>query len=97
MKSSGRNIALSSYDDIFSTDETRNEPEREKVQVIALSELHPFHNHPFKVKDDEAMANTVDSVKQYGVLVPAIVRPREEGGYEIVAGHRRHQARRKCL
>lgn len=92
MKSSGRNIALSSYDDIFSTDETRNEPDREKVQVIALSELHPFHNHPFKVKDDEAMANTVDSVKQYGVLVPAIVRPREEGGYEIVAGHRRHHA-----
>ncbi len=92
MKSSGRNITLSSYDDIFSTDETRNEPDREKVQVIALSELHPFHNHPFKVKDDEAMANTVDSVKQYGVLVPAIVRPREEGGYEIVAGHRRHHA-----
>lgn len=92
MKSSGRNIALSSYDDIFSTDQTRNEPDREKVQVIALSELHPFHNHPFKVKDDEAMANTVDSVKQYGVLVPAIVRPREEGGYEIVAGHRRHHA-----
>lgn len=92
MKSSGKNIALSSYDDIFSTDETRNEPEREKVQMIALSELHPFHNHPFKVKDDEAMANTVDSVKQYGVLVPAIVRPCEDGGYEIVSGHRRHHA-----
>ena len=60
--------------------------------MLPLSELHPFHNHPFKVKEDEVMASTVDSVKQYGVLVPAIVRPREEGGYEIVAGHRRHHA-----
>ena len=92
MKNSGRNIALSSYDDIFTTEETRTEVEREKVQMIELSELYPFRNHPFKVKDDEAMANTVESVKQYGVLVPAIVRPREAGGYEIVAGHRRHHA-----
>ncbi len=92
MKNSGRNIALTSYDDIFTTEETRTEVEREKIQMIELSELHPFRNHPFKVKDDEAMANTVESVKQYGVLVPAIVRPREEGGYEIVAGHRRHHA-----
>ncbi len=96
MKNSGRNITLSSYDDIFSTEETRQveqeDTNREKVQMLPLSELHPFHSHPFKVKDDEAMANTVESVKQFGVLVPAIVRPREEGGYEIVAVHRRHHA-----
>lgn len=96
MKSSGRNIKLTSVDDLFTTEEQRqeahDEPNREKVRMIPLDELHPFHNHPFKVKDDEAMANTVDSVRQYGVLVPAIVRPREEGGYEIVAGHRRHHA-----
>ena len=92
MKSSGRNIALTSYDDIFTTEETRTEVEREKVQMIELSELYPFRNHPFKVKDDEAMANTVESVKQYGVLVPAIARPLEDGGYELVAGHRRHHA-----
>lgn len=96
MKSSGRNIKLTSVDDLFTTEEQRQEaqgkPNREKVRMIPLDELHPFHNHPFKVKDDEAMMNTVDSVRQYGVLVPAIVRPREEGGYEIVAGHRRHHA-----
>lgn len=96
MKSSGRNIKLTSVDDLFTTEEQRqeahDEPNREKVRMIPLDELHPFHNHPFKVKDDEAMMNTVDSVRQYGVLVPAIVRPREEGGYEIVAGHRRHHA-----
>jgi len=92
LKSSGRNISLSSYDDIFTTEETRGDEEREKVQMIDLSALHPFRNHPFKVKDDEAMANTVESVKQYGVLVPAIARPLEEGGYELVAGHRRHHA-----
>lgn len=92
MKSSGKNISLSSYDDIFTTEETRGDEEREKVQMIDLSALHPFRNHPFKVKDDEAMVNTVESVKQYGVLVPAIARPLEEGGYELVAGHRRHHA-----
>lgn len=96
MKSSGRNIKLTSVDDLFTTEEQRqeahDEPNREKVRMIPLDKLHPFHNHPFKVKDDEAMMNTVDSVRQYGVLVPAIVRPREEGGYEIVAGHRRHHA-----
>ena len=92
MKSSGRNISLSSYDDIFTTEETRGDEEREKVQMIDLSALYPFRNHPFKVKDDEAMANTVESVKQYGVLVPAIARPLEDGGYELVAGHRRHHA-----
>ena len=92
MKSSGKNISLSSYDNIFTTEETRGDDEREKVQMIDLSALHPFRNHPFKVKNDEAMANTVESVKQYGVLVPAIARPLEEGGYELVAGHRRHHA-----
>ncbi|MEF9880419.1 MAG: ParB/RepB/Spo0J family partition protein [Clostridia bacterium] len=121
MKNSGRNISLNAYEDIFSTEEIRQEARqetpvtlqkqqaskaplepktsplqevdnREKVQMIPLSELHPFHEHPFKVKDDEEMANTVDSVKQYGVLVPAIARPMEGGGYELVAGHRRHHA-----
>ena len=96
MKNNSKNIALSSYDAIFSTEADRQAEQekmnREKVQMLPISELHPFCNHPFKVKDDEAMANTVESVKQFGVLVPAIVRPREEGGYEIVAGHRRHHA-----
>ena len=96
MKSSAKNIRLSSLDDLFSTEETRQEAqadaEREKVRMIPLDELHPFAHHPFKVKDDEAMQDTVESVKAYGVLVPAIARPREEGGYELVAGHRRHQA-----
>ncbi len=96
MKSSARNIKLSSVDDLFSTEETRQEGQngmnREKVRMIPLDELHPFENHPFKVKDDEAMMDTVESVKQYGVLVPAIARPRESGGYELVAGHRRHRA-----
>ena len=96
MKSSARNIKLSSVDDLFSTEETRQEEQngmnREKVRMIPLDELHPFENHPFKVKDDEAMQDTVESVKAYGVLVPAIARPREEGGYELVAGHRRHRA-----
>lgn len=96
MKSSARNVKLASVDDLFTTEENRQEiqaeAKREKVQMIPLSELHPFRNHPFKVKDDEAMANTVDSVKQYGVLVPAIARPLESGGYELVSGHRRHRA-----
>ena len=96
MKSSARNVKLASVDDLFTTEETRQEiqaeAKREKVQMIPLSELHPFRNHPFKVKDDEAMANTVDSVRQYGVLVPAIARPLESGGYELVSGHRRHHA-----
>jgi len=92
LKSTGKNISLSSYDDIFTTEETRGDEEREKVRMFDLSALYPFRNHPFKVKDDEAMANTVESVKQYGVLVPAIARPLEEGGYELVAGRRRHHA-----
>ena len=96
MKSSAKNIRLSSLDDLFSTEETRQEAQadagREKVRMIPLDELHPFAHHPFKVKDDAAMQDTVESVKAYGVLVPAIARPREEGGYELVAGHRRHRA-----
>ena len=89
MKSSGRKLSLTSYDEIFSTEESRADERREKVTEIPLSQLHPFRNHPFKVQDDERMADTAESIREYGVLVPAIVRPREEGGYEIVAGHRR--------
>ena len=92
MKSSAKNINLTSVDDLFSTEESRADAGREKVQEIPLSELHPFAQHPFKVKDDEAMAETAESIKEYGVLVPAIARPRNEGGYELVAGHRRHRA-----
>ena len=89
MKSSGRKLSLTSYDDIFSTEESRVDERREKVTEIPLSDLHPFEGHPFKVLDDEKMQDTAQSIREYGVLVPAIVRPREEGGYEIVAGHRR--------
>lgn len=81
------NVSLTSYDDIFGPEETY-----ERVQEIPLEELHPFKNHPFKVIDDEAMLRTVESVARYGVLAPAIARPRDEGGYELVAGHRRHHA-----
>jgi len=77
---------------LFSTEESRADANREKVMDIPLTELFPFKDHPFKVKDDEAMADTVESIKEYGVLVPAIARPRDEGGYELVAGHRRHRA-----
>ena len=83
---------FTSVDDLFSTEEGRQDAKLEKIQEIPLSELHPFRNHPFKVKDDEAMMETADSIKQYGVLVPAIARPDPEGGYELVAGHRRHRA-----
>ena len=92
MKSSAKKIELASVDDLFSTEEGRHDAKLEKIQEIPLSELHPFKNHPFKVKDDEAMMETADSIKQYGVLVPAIARPDPEGGYELVAGHRRHRA-----
>ena len=87
-----RNIVLTGYDDIFETDESRREAAREQVQMIAIKDLHPFRDHPFRVVDDEAMLRTVESVSQFGVIVPAIVRPREEGGYEIVSGHRRKHA-----
>lgn len=92
MKNSVKNIKLTSVDDLFKTEESRADEQREKVIDIPLSELHPFHDHPFKVKDDDAMRDTVDSIKEYGVLVPAIARPDPNGGYELVAGHRRHHA-----
>ena len=92
MKSSARNIELKSVDDLFATEESRADAQREKVQNIPLRALHPFRNHPFKVKDDAAMQDTVDSVREYGVLVPAIARPDPDGGYELIAGHRRHHA-----
>lgn len=92
MKSSARNIELKSVDDLFATEESRADAQREKVQEIPLGELHPFRNHPFKVKDDAAMQDTVESVREYGVLVPAIARPDPDGGYELIAGHRRHHA-----
>ena len=92
MKSSAKNINLTSVDDLFSTEESRADAGREKVIEIPLTSLFPFKDHPFKVKDDEAMADTAESIKEYGVLVPAIARPRDEGGYELVAGHRRHRA-----
>lgn len=92
MKSSARNIELKSVDDLFATEEIREDAQREKIQNIPLGELHPFRNHPFKVKDDAAMQDTVDSVREYGVLVPAIARPDPSGGYELIAGHRRHHA-----
>ena len=89
MPKSGANISLTSYDDIFSTEESR---QTEQIQQIPITELHPFKNHPFKVLDDEAMQRTVESVAQFGVLAPLIARPREEGGYEIISGHRRQHA-----
>ena len=92
MKSSARNIELKSVDDLFATEEIREDAQREKIQNIPLGELHPFRNHQFKVKDDAAMQDTVDSVREYGVLVPAIARPDPSGGYELIAGHRRHHA-----
>ena len=91
LKKSG-NISLSSYDDIFQTDQSREESQQERVQEIPLSELHPFKGHPFKVLDDDAMQKTVESITQFGVMTPAIARPRPEGGYELIAGHRRHHA-----
>ena len=89
MQGKDRNLKLASYDDIFSTEESRADAKLEKVQEISLSELHPFKGHPFKVLDDEAMQKTVESIEQFGVLTPAIARPRAEGGYELIAGHRR--------
>ena len=89
MPKSGANISLTSYDDIFSTEESR---QTEQIQQIPITDLHPFKNHPFKVLDDEAMQRTVESVAQFGVLAPLIARPRTEGGYEIISGHRRQHA-----
>lgn len=90
MQRKGANVSLKSVDDLFSTQEERDTTEH--VQEIPLSELHPFKDHPFKVLDDEAMQKTVESIREYGVLTPAIARPRPEGGYELISGHRRHHA-----
>ena len=92
MKKKKKKISLTSVDDLFSTEESRADEQREKIVEIPLSELYAFKDHPFKVIDNEAMLDTAESVKQYGVLVPAIVRPREDGGYELVSGHRRKRA-----
>lgn len=92
MKSSAKNVKLTSVDDLFSTEESRADEQREKVVEIPLSEIHPFENHPFKVTDDDRMLDMAESVREHGVLVPGLVRPREDGGYEMIAGHRRHRA-----
>ena len=92
MPKSSVSASLSSYDDIFSTEESRQEEQREQVRQIPIGELFPFKNHPFKVLDDDSMSDTVESVKQYGVLSPLIARPRPKGGYEIISGHRRQHA-----
>ena len=92
MPKSDLNVALKGLDDLFSTEENRQEEQREQVQQIPIEELFPFKNHPFKVLDDESMQRTVESVEQYGVLSPLIARPRPEGGYEIISGHRRQHA-----
>ena len=92
MQNRSANISLASYDDIFSTDSERNDKAKDTIEDIALTELHPFKDHPFKVLDDEVMQKTVESIKEYGVLTPAIARPRAEGGYELISGHRRAHA-----
>ena len=92
MSKNSLNVSLKGADDIFSTEESRQEQQREQVQQIPIGELFPFKNHPFKVLDDESMQRTVESVEQYGVLSPLIARPRPEGGYEIISGHRRQHA-----
>ena len=92
MQKRGGNVSLNTYADIFSTEQSRAEDKLEKVREIPLAELHPFKNHPFKVLDDESMQRTVESIARFGVLSPAIARPSPDGGYELVAGHRRHHA-----
>ena len=92
MKGSGKNISLTSYDDIFSSEEGRTEAKREKIEEIPLSQLFPFKNHPFKVLDDNRMLEITESIREHGVLVPCIARPRPEGGYELISGHRRRRA-----
>lgn len=92
MQKRGGNVSLNTYADIFSTEQSRTEDRLEKVREIPLAELHPFKNHPFKVLDDESMQRTVESIARFGVLSPAIARPSPDGGYELVAGHRRHHA-----
>lgn len=92
MKGNGKNINLTSYDDIFTTEEARIDAKREKIEKIPLSELFPFKNHPFKVLDDNRMLEITESIREHGVLVPCIARPRPEGGYELISGHRRRRA-----
>ncbi len=92
MKSSAKNIRMPSVDDLFQTSEEIEDSSKEKVQEISLDQLFPFRNHPFKVLDDDSMKDMVESITQYGILVPALARPREEGGYELIAGHRRKHA-----
>ena len=92
MASKDRKLSLTSYDDIFKDDTSRADEQKERVIELSLEELHPFRNHPFHVRDDEAMARTVESVKEYGVLTPGIARPLADGGYEVVSGHRRKRA-----
>ena len=92
MPKKGENISLTSYDDLFETDESRAESQLERVQNIPVRELVPFKNHPFKVLDDEAMLRTTESIAEYGVLTPLIARPLDNGGYEIISGHRRAHA-----
>ena len=92
MPKGGLNVALKGLDDLFSSEENRQEEQREQVQQIPVSELFPFKDHPFKVLDDDAMTRTVESISQFGVLAPLIARPRPEGGYEIISGHRRKHA-----
>lgn len=92
MARKNENINLKSFDDLFNPQSKESQEEGERVQRIKLTELHPFKNHPFKVRDDEEMEKTVESVKEYGVLTPAIARPRAEGSYELISGHRRHRA-----
>ena len=96
MREYGSNINLPSLDNLFSSEQERQDAKLEKIQILPLTELHPFRNHPFQVRDDDEMDKMVDSIKEYGVMTPAIVRPREDGGYEIVAGHRRCHASQRA-
>lgn len=96
MREYGSNINLPSLDNLFSSEQERQDAKLEKIQILSLTELHPFRNHPFQVRDDDEMDKMVDSIKEYGVMTPAIVRPRQDGGYEIVAGHRRCHASQRA-
>lgn len=96
MREYGSNIILPSLDNLFSSEQERQDAKLEKIQILPLSELHPFEGHPFQVRDDDEMDKMVDSIKEYGVMTPAIVRPRRDGGYEIVAGHRRCHASQRA-
>lgn len=96
MREYGSNINLPSLDNLFSSEQERQDAKLEKIQILPLAELHPFRNHPYQVRDDDEMDKMVDSIKEYGVMTPAIVRPRQDGGYEIVAGHRRCHASQRA-